>query len=439
MAGVFNPNMDVPDFEVQMSTNARQQKIADALRKVANESRVGPGRMEGNSYVPTSVFQHLNSLLQGFNADRAENEAGRAQEVTNQAMSQGAKDWRSSLPQAIAATQGTPEIPAAPNAEGESVGPAVPSVPGMPAQPVTLQQTMAHYMRGQSNPLLKEEAKSYMDYGFKEAEQNQRLEQAKEVKTAQLAESKARLDEAIRNNNMQEANRIRDDIRSQAAHESNQVFKTAMLAVAQQNAGSLQQWRERADKTDNTAATDRAEATQQRDTDKHVAGLATQAKPLIGLVEGGARVQQMLDNYGDKPVPGIGHNALVPNWMASNEAVANRTAVNQFAASMITSEAGLSQTLSEAERQKLVLLTKPDFSEKDFKDNWPWIRAKLNSQVSNTFAGRPKAAVEAYKMNGGTLRTVQPKAATAKPVGGLSEAEAQELAELKARFPGGAK
>ena len=184
MATMFNPSADIPDFESQGIENIRQQKLADALRKIANESaaKTGPGQMVGSGYVSTSPWQYLANMVQGANASQAENAAAKAQAATQMAMSKDAANWRSSLPQATAAIPGSAAIPAAPNAEGESIGPAVPATPGAPAQPVTLQQAMAHYMKGQNNPLLANESQSYLKMAGMDAEQRDRLAQAKALR-----------------------------------------------------------------------------------------------------------------------------------------------------------------------------------------------------------------------------------------------------------------
>ena len=161
------------DYTTQLAELDRQAKLAAILRTNAQRSQEGmtPGHMGQVGYIPTSGANMLATLLQGIKANQAESSVTDQQKALNQQMQQHAQEWRSSLPQAIAA-------------RAEQAGPPLPGgspeLAAQPAQPVTMEQVLRKTMAASGNPLLKNDAAQYEKLAGATIDREDRQQQARD-------------------------------------------------------------------------------------------------------------------------------------------------------------------------------------------------------------------------------------------------------------------
>jgi len=252
---IFDPsqvNMDAaagdqaPDFMQQAATLARQQKMADLLRKIALESRNQPaGQMVSGHYVPTSALEKLLPALDIYKAKQAETQAAGTEAANNAAMQAHANQWRqSAFPQAIAAR---PEQMGPANPETGS-----PELAAQPEQPITLGQVLKKTLAAGDNPLLKNQAAAYEKYGTAEVAREDTQRQQKDLLAQQQIVSREKLAEEARRHQDQMTIAAQSDQRAremqqlslqmqQQGQTNTAAYHTLMAQIAQQNSDTRKQ------------------------------------------------------------------------------------------------------------------------------------------------------------------------------------------------------
>ena len=162
-------------------------------------------------------------------------------------------------------------------------------------------------------------------------------------------------------------------------------------------------------------AADKAQERKDIRVEKQVEHLAAAAKTLAPMLQSAQTVQNMLDDYGKKPIPGIGYEAKLPGIMLPAEGVNNKAKIKAFANAMLRAQAGLSQTLSETENANLELLANGNYSEKEFRQIWPTLMDKINASATTTTSGFEPEAVETVRKRGGVIDPIKPRAAKTAP------------------------
>lgn len=126
---MFDPNQP-QDFSVQTAEVERQRRMADMLRKRANEGQLPGGQMVGKTYVNPHWAEFLPGLLDKIQAGYAESKAKDAEAGYGKQVGEATEKWTSSLPRATAAVPGRVSYPgpdADPSEPGTSVEMPVPA------------------------------------------------------------------------------------------------------------------------------------------------------------------------------------------------------------------------------------------------------------------------------------------------------------------------
>ena len=417
---MYDPNGQ--SFDTQLIELARQQKLAEALRTASDKAKqnTSPGQMVGKYFVPASGLESLSNLVGQLKAQSAESDVTNQQKSLNQAMQQHAQEWRSSLPQAIAAQKGMPPNLVMESPEGQA------GTPDIPAQPVTLEQVLKKTMAAGGNPLLKNDAATYEKYMAAQIDREDKQAQATALLDQQqvLGREKLKQEGDLRTQALAQTNLLQQqaqELRKQGLQQSG-AYQTVMAQIAQQNADT----RRAAVDTKSDKSGDKLAADQERAGER----LSTKASLIAPMIHSAQKVQDMLDAAGDKSIPGLGYTGMLPGVMLSKEGNINRAQIKMFANAMLRNQAGLSQTLSETENANLEMLANGKFSEKEFKASWPNLMEKVNTSVNATRAGYNPDVVKTFEDRGGYLSPVKSRIAG---TGGLTPAEEAELAARKAR------
>lgn len=131
------------EFEEQAAELDRQQKLAAALRKQADETRTSEGSMVSGYYVRPNKYAAIPAILNNFMVTSQANKAAEAMKEYKRKAGQAAQEWQSALPQAVAGRAALP----GPRAEGGS-----PELEEVPAQPLTTQRILKHTLEGMRIP-----------------------------------------------------------------------------------------------------------------------------------------------------------------------------------------------------------------------------------------------------------------------------------------------
>lgn len=158
---------------------------------------------------------------------------------------------------------------------------------------------------------------------------------------------------------------------------------------------------------------------QQQQLDTQTQTFSKRAEELTPVIYGAAQVQKMLEDYGDKSIPGVGYDALL-GPLNSAEGVLNRQKVQVVSNALLKAASGSAVTLSEEARKAAETLANGRYSEAEFRAGWPMIRDSLNEQVSNIMAGTNPAAVAQYRARGGRFAPVAGAAAQGPQTGGAT-------------------
>lgn len=145
---MFDPNAPLPDFDTQAEQIARQQAMAEMLRKRA----AGPapqGQMVGRTYVKPHWTQYLVGLLNNAQAGMAEAQAAEQQQKYSQEVKDARLNWQASLPSIKPAVPGQPELPG-PRAENGS--PELDAVAPVPAELPSRDRVLKATLAGLSIP-----------------------------------------------------------------------------------------------------------------------------------------------------------------------------------------------------------------------------------------------------------------------------------------------
>lgn len=405
---VFDPNQALPDFEAQNTTAARQRAIADALRKQAMSQAAPQGQMIGPHYVAPSWTQYLAPMLEKYQMGAAERTAQASEQDALNAQNQAANQWRSSLPQATAAVPQQTAPFMAPGMDGEENIPGTSTITqqAAPAVPVSTGARLKATLAGLANPKTAKEATVWNAGMAEEATREDNQLARKENLVAQLA-AKAE-DAKRRSEDLSLSVQQRTDAAKIAAEARIEAAKIA--ADARRDAAAL------AASVRGAAGSDRAARAEERSQDKvdrQLEHISEKSKTLAPMLQAGQVVQDMLDEHGDKSVPGLGYSGLLPGVMLSKQGNVNRAKVKAFANAMLRNQAGLSQTLSETENANLEMLANGKFTEAEFKAIWPTLREKVGASAQTVTAGFLPEVVETFKKRGGRITPITPKARAA--------------------------
>lgn len=393
---LFDPSIDFAGTTAKVQ---QAQVLADQLRKQAALRQVPQGQMVSGHYVAPHWTQYLGGLADQGNAIWQNNIANQAATDAAQQQEAHAQEWRSSLPQAVAAQAGMAPNYVMESPEGQAGSPAT------PYQPVPVGTRLRHTLEGMRNPLLAKEAamweKGMAEETTREDTQaarretlNTTLQQQRELRMEQLAQQER--DAARRS----EDTRLSIEQRREAAAQANatRAMIAQMAAAARADAAAAR-------RDSQGAKVDRAVEAQDRKLEK----LGEGSKKTAAFMLSGQQVQDMLDKYGEKSIPGIGYVGKLPGALLTNEGNLNRATVKSFVNAIMREHAGLSQTISEQTNVNLETMADGNFTEKEFRKVWPFLRDRANASMNNFRAGFAPEVITEFEKRGGVLKNITPK------------------------------
>ena len=410
--------MAYQQLQQQQIDLARQIATAARLRKEATPLGTGQGMPQGQMisgrYVAPAWSQMLagtvNPMIQASQANQAEQAAGQEQGRLAAAVAQARERAIQAMPQVTPGTPGTPDQvapPQGPPTQGGALPMAVGTIPGTPATPAALPSAAARakwLAQASGIPGFGDTAAA-MDKitGEEVTREDKQVEADKlaKLKYAELHQNKM-LD--LQKATMEIEGRIRTHADDNETRMKLEQSRDGMMA-------KIEQMRIDAGKYERSNSAEQARmAKRELDDEKAVERISAKLTPVNDMLQAGHRVQAMLDSYGPaaKSTPGMGRSNIITPWLQGSEGAQNRAAINNLAGEIISAKAGLSQTLSETERQAAIILSDPKFTEAQFRENWPHIVAKINNHITGITAGNPAAAKQ-YELNGGLIAPIKSK------------------------------
>ena len=385
------------NFDFENQDIERQQALIDMLRQQAMQSATmgqPQGQMVSGRFVAPHWTQSLGAsmmpALQQININRLDSQNQQRKAVLAQAISKAKQDWLAQMP------QGTP-AQMSPAVQGNNPSAFVPPQEIAPAMPPSIGDRMKWLGQGASIPnnsvltttlgKMMESEISREDFqaaraASEKAMREERTERAKADREARIEAKRMEIIGAME--------RAREQGATMAMIK--QIEMQGRKEIAAMTAGFAREKFEQG-----------IEEHLQRSTEK----LANAATAIAPLVVTGQAVQDMLDRYAGKSVPGVGYEALLTPPALKREANVNRATIQRFANAVARSEIGLSQTLSEQAQQALSNMSNGKFSEDEFKMAWPEILAKTNASITNLQGGYGPKVIERYNSQGGKLNLIK--------------------------------
>ena len=411
-AGNTGSNMDYQDFNQDQVNVAQQRKLAEYLRGMAARAQQPEGQMVGGQYIRPHFLQMLNPVMQQAQAGYQEGQANQAEQAMQGRIGQAQQQWRSSLPQTIAARSAVmgPEQqgnnPSA-YAPPQKISPAVPEqIPGRDA-------TLAATMQGMAIPGNERAAMTYNAgmTGLQDREDKQKEMQALQTERLVQQHQKLLSDERMKQETLR-TELLRHGQDAAARHETAKMIRESIERVERANNDAAQHSR--------GAGADLARERFQETKDQNLAHslqkLGDDAKLYAPLVPTAQSVQDMLDKYPAGKTPGLGYAGLLSPFALKQQANVNQGTIQRFLAITSRAEIGLSQTLSEKAQQAMTNLANGKYNEKEFRAAWPEILEKTNSYLKNLEAAYGPDVVKKYNEQGGDLRTVKSRVQNALPL-----------------------
>jgi len=399
------------DFAPITAKLKQQRALADMLRK-QNYAEQPEGSMVGNRYVAPSITQRLAPIVGALGSAYSQNQANTGEQDFARQTGAAARAWQGGLPQATAPTQDPPQ-----DIGGNMIqGPVMPG--SMPSRASVLQATMRGlqipgnenaamlWNKGMGEEITREDTQA----AHKE-DTAARMEEHNQTRMAQLQFQREQLEAQ-----MQDKNQSREQL---AAYQK--MHDATLRAIA---AGTAASQKYAADAAHSGVLVENSK--EARSQLQHLSTRAENTVPAVALAQ---KIQDMLDGYGEKSIPGIGMitGTKYATPFQGLEATRNKQLLTMFANAVMRDQAGLSQTMSEAERVELELMRNGTFREKQFRAIWPQIVEKVNAHSGGIRAGFDPMVVETFnKRTGGHgLNPVR-----SKPKG-LTPAEQAELDDLR--------
>lgn len=127
-----------------------------------------------------------------------------------------------------------------------------------------------------------------------------------------------------------------------------------------------------------------------------------EAAALPSLTASMRSVQEELDKYSEGQLPGVGYwasNVFPP--MNTPEGRKVRAKIQAVANDLLKLYSGGAVTPNEAERRYVEMMARGPYNEKDFRNAWPLIVARVNNSLKNVRAGYSQEAIAEYTNRGG--------------------------------------
>lgn len=401
-----------PELLAQQPGLEAQDMLAQLLRRQAMQGVQSPeGQMVSGHYVAPNILQHIAAAMK---PGRQRDEAAALEQATmkkrvmlQQALAQAQNQWLGEMPQGTPGTPAVAPVPGAPIERGGQTNPEATGTPGVAPVLPSAMERMRWVAKGSqipgNSPLAQSLAKMMGEEATREDNQQARRENLTMQMQAQLHQKQMEIAARLEQARMQGANAMQ--------------LAAMQIAGRQEVAAMMAGFKQ-----------DRVESADEDRIQRSTERLGKAAEAIAPLVVTGQAVQDMLDRYGNKPVPGVGYEALLTPPLLKQEANVNRATIQRFANAVARSEIGLSQTLSEQAQQALSNMSNGKFSEDEFKRAWPEILAKTNASINNLQGAYGQKVLERYNSQGGNIRPIKPKG----PVD-TEDADKKRLLELRAK------
>ena len=415
----FDDPMAYQQLQQQQADLARQIATAARLRKEATPLGTGQGMPQGQMisgrYVAPAWSQMLagtvNPMLQHSAANQAEQAASQEQSRLSRAVAQAREQAIQSMPQVTPGIAPTPDrvAPAeGPPTEAGRPPMAVGTIPGTPGTSAVLPNATARakwLAQASGIPGFGETAAAMDKITGEEVTREDKQNEQQSLQAAKAWE--------LHQNKMLELQKAQMEIEGRlATHTADNEMRRELEKSRDNLQWQLERARIEAGKYEKVASATQAGAERQAHyIDTAAERLSNKMTPVTDMLQAAHRVQATIDSYGPavKSIPGMGHANVISPWLQGNEGAQNRAAVNNLASEIMSAKAGLSQTLSEAERVAATTLIDPKFTDAQFRANWPHIVNKINNHITSIAAGFPSESVDLYQQRGALMKPVVSK------------------------------
>lgn len=418
----FDPLGDpaaLSDIEAQQQALLRQIKLAELLRKQSLDSQatsMPEGQMVSGHYIAPHWTQQLAGVINPIMAQRraaqAEEQAQQKQSVLSQALQAAKQGWMDQMPQGTPGQEPVAPVQGAPIERGGMTNPEATGTPGVAPQLPSVLEQMRWVGRGAQIPgnaplamalgktlegeRTREDAQQEKQFALKQS-----LEAQKQLKLEQLAAEERRLRERLDDKTLDRASTER------IAGQHNAVM-TAIAAMRTTGTKEL---------------TPAQQEVKTRDLQRQIEHMERSVEPVARLAMSAQEVQNIVDNATDPKtgkvasIPGFGFTSKLGMSMGVAEkagfipkgSTVNNQAVQEVLTSVLRSNAGLSQTLTEQANTLKTMLAGGNFSQDQFTEGWKRFTKLLNSELENKTKVATPEAVEIYMKRGGRTSGVKSK------------------------------
>lgn len=123
---------------------------------------------------------------------------------------------------------------------------------------------------------------------------------------------------------------------------------------------------------------------------------------LPSLITSGTAVDQMLQKYEGKGIPGTGRVVgSLPPIMLTAEGKEVRSKLQAIGNDLLKLYSGGAVTANEAERRATEMMASGQFTDDDLRKAWPLVRGRINASIQNVRGGFSPEAIAEYETRGG--------------------------------------
>jgi hypothetical protein len=361
----------------------QQALLAKMLRQQAGGGQVQmpEGQMVSGHYVAPSITQQLaaviNPLLGQYTARNAENELGQKQAVLQQTIAKAQQDWAQQMPQGTPGQAAVAPVQGAPIERGGQANPEAVGQPAVAPQLPSALQRLQYAMAGSQIPGNGPNAAAYLKVTGDEVAREDNQQAKKDAQVAELAFRKQQLEAQM----AEKRGTAAEMLAWRREHDQILLQIAAMNASAAGNKSGL---------------TPSQQATEDRFEEQQTQDIINKLTPMTTLARRGQVVQDMLDAHYSpetktyKPIPGIGFESKLGRAMGAAEAVGavkpgastNNAKVRAYLNSVLKSNAGLSQTITEQANTLQEALAGGDYKQDQFITGWKNLMRLMQEDIS---------------------------------------------------------
>jgi hypothetical protein len=403
-----------PELLAQQPGLEAQDVLAQLLRKQAMQGVQSPeGQMISGHYVAPNILQHIAAAMkpgrQRAEAEAMEQATMKKRVMLQQALAQAQNQWMGEMPQGTPGQAPVAPMQGAPIERGGQLNPEATGSPGVAPQLPSALQQMQWVGKGAQIP---GNGPLAMALGKMAGDERTR----EDTQQAKREDLQATLIERLRVKQMEVAAQLEKEKMDNASAER---IANIQAAWHKEVASTLQQIKD-AKAKELTPAQQEVKA---RELQRQVEHMERSVEPVSRLASAANEVQDIIDGATDPktgkiaPIPGLGFTSKLGMSMGVAEkmgaipkgSVVNNQAVQNVLISVMRSNAGLTQTLTEQANTLKTMLAGGNFSQDQFTDGWKRFIKLLNSELENKTKVASPEALEIYLKRGGRVSGVKSK------------------------------